>query len=142
MLSWHQWGSNVKHKRMKKKNKMDHNKLNFLYMWDRTINVKLCRAHSLLFSYKWSTEWRTELRSPACLPVLYKLKYMTTRLDWCWQIALRFLVLSSLFSICLVLLAYLSSQRKLYSIKSAKRRVFFLFSYIYVDDHNHHEVDE
>lgn len=59
----------------------------------------------------------------------------------------RFLLLSvGALSTCLVLLAYLSSQRKLYSIKSAKRRAL---SFCIDDDasdedhhHNHADVDE
>jgi hypothetical protein len=60
-------------------------------------------------------------------------------------ISRSFFLAPFLFYICLVLLAYLSSQRKLYSIKSAKRRVFSLSLSSYIhnnDDHNHYDVDE
>jgi len=60
---------------------------------------------------------------------LYKTKYMTTGLDWCWQIALRFLVLFSFFFLYISSCS-LTCQVNANSIQSnqSKSKLFFLLS--------------
>ena len=100
----------------------------FLCMSDRTINVKLCRPipSSLVINDRQLS--KLELRLPVrCIQnQVYDngiWLMLTDRAAISRSLFLHFFLLA----LCLVLLAYLSSQRKLYSIKSVKKRAPFSF---------------
>lgn len=125
--------SSIEEWKRKTKNKMDHNKLKFLYIGRQNDKCQVVWSLFPPFSSSSSSSaindrLTGELSFIRALPVLYKLKYMTTKLDWCWQIALRFLVLSFSF-LCLSRFARLlvKSTQALFNQISQKASLLSFF---------------
>jgi hypothetical protein len=118
-------GNSVKNRKMNK-NKMDQNTFKFWCMSNRTINVNLCRPVPSSSVINDRLPGELELRA---LFALYKSNSMTTGLDWCWQIALRLLVLSLSFFFYMSRLARLlvKSTQTLFNQISQKASLLSLF---------------